>query len=163
MNSFQTASEIEKQAEAILLPYMEKTWPDCTYYPTRHHALIQLLEGDVLVSRNGGSKYIEIKAERENRYGNLFIETYSNRARGTSGWFFKLNADWLWYYFLAPSELYIVSMGKLRDWADERLGDFEERRQKRYDQLNDTWGRCVPIEVLKTECNGFTGPIDPTL
>lgn len=160
MNSFRQASEIEKQAEAVLLPYMEKTWPGCVYYATRHHPLVQKFDGDFLVKRCGNAKYIEIKAERKHT-GNLFIETWSNKQRKTLGWFHVCQADWLWYFFLDNNSLYVVPMNSLREWArgsHYRLLQFNERKQQAYSQLNDTWGRLVPIDVLKNECPAFRGP-----
>ena len=170
MNGFVEACEIEKQGEAVLLPYMEKVWPDCTYYPTRHHSLIQQFCGDILTTQHATSKYIEFKVEKDYAsHGgkNLFIETWSNRQRGTLGWFHKCQADWLWYYFLQPGELYIFPMTSLRQWAREpqlkpRLLDFPLRQQRRYEQLNDTWGHPVPVIVFQQELDDFRGPIKPT-
>lgn len=167
VSSFEQACEVEKLAEAVLLPYMQRVWPSCTYYPTRHHRIIQKVCGDLLVQKTGSAKYIELKAERQNDHGNLFVETWSNKSRGGLGWFHACQADWLWYYFLKPSELYILQMDQLREWARQpmhrpRLYDFPEKNQRRYVQMNDTWGRPVPIEILKREVAGFCGPIDPT-
>lgn len=160
-NAFEKASEIEKLAEADLLPYMEAVWPDCIYYVTRHHPIVQKVCGDLLVTRRGQAKYIELKAEQQDNHGNFFIEMWSNRARYTQGWFHTCQADWLWYYFLRERALYIWAMGELKEWARNRLLDFPEAKQKKYDQKNDTWGRLVPIEVLRAGLTQFTGPVDP--
>ena len=167
VSSFQQACEVEKLAESVLLPFMERVWPTCTYYPTRHHRIIQKVCGDLLVRRDESAKYVELKAERRNEHGNIFIETYSNKSRNTLGWFHACQADWLWYYFIEARELYIIEMAKLREWAKQpilrpRLFDFPERQQQRYVQMNDTWGRCVPIITLQEEVPRFCGPIDPT-
>lgn len=163
MNAFTEACEVEKLAEADLLPYMENVWPDLTYYPTRHHKLVQKVCGDLLVTREGRAKYVEIKAEAENLHGNLFIEVWSNRSRHTRGWLYTCHADWLWYYFLTSRELCVCPMGVLRRWAfsgaTSRIEAFPLKSQSKYVQLNDTWGHCVPIPVLQSECEEFRGPI----
>lgn len=152
----------------MLLPYMERVWPACICYPTRHHELIQKFEGDVLVLRGKSAKYVEFKCEEENKHGNLFIETWSNLSRENRGWYYKCQASWLWYYFIDDDELYCVEMDKLRRWGtapgrsgDCHLFDFPERQQRKREQKNDTWGRCVPIETLSRECEGFCGPKSP--
>lgn len=159
-NAFAQASEIEQLAEADLLPYMERTWPDCTYYPTRHHRIIQKVCGDWLVKRRGRVKYIELKAEL-NATGNLFIETWSNKARRTFGWFHYCQADWLWYYFVDDKHLYIFAMQELREWARSDLFKYREVPQRKYEQRNDTWGHLVPIAVLQESLPSFRGPINP--
>lgn len=170
-DSYRSACEIEKLAEADLLPYMEAKWPQCIFYPTRHHRIVQKVCGDYLASQKGKARYIEIKAEKENIWGNVFIETWSNKSRRTLGWFHACQADWLWYYFLASRELYIWQMVHLRQWArslaengQPRLFTYPEKQQRRYEQLNDTWGHPVPMSVLKIALPSFRGPffVPPT-
>lgn len=76
---------------------------------------------------------------------------------------FKLKADVLIYYFIENKVIYSIPFGKLRRWAFGRKGsevrslspgriyDFPEKQQKKTCQLNDTWGRCVPIVVIEKE------------
>jgi hypothetical protein len=161
MSGFKSALQIERFAESILLPYMEREWPDCVYYPTRHHALVQKFDGDFLVKRCGKAKYIEFKAE-QTWTGNFFLETWSNKNRQTPGWFHTCIADWLWYYFCDKAELYILEPAKLRAWANnDKLLRYREVPQRSYDQQNDTWGRLVPIALLSMQLPGMRGPIDP--
>lgn len=154
--------KVEKLAEAHLLPYMERAWPGCTYYPTRHHELIQRFCGDVLVVRADNAKYIEIKAEVTNLHGNLFVETWSNLSRRNRGWIWKCQADWLWYYFVTEHQLYIMPMRTLQRWFYAHGNRYPEKKQGKYDQLNDTWGRCIPIADLQAGMSEFQGPVDPT-
>jgi hypothetical protein len=46
-----------------------------------------------------------------------------------------------------------VPFDRLRTWAfhDGRIYLYPERMQSKYDQMNDTWGRCVPISVVLRE------------
>lgn len=163
-NAYDAGRAIEKLGEADLLPYMERVWPKCIYYPTHHHVLVQKIYGDVLVKWKKAGRYVEFKIEQANDHDNFYIEMWSNKARRTWGWFHYCWADWMWYYFLKERQLYIFTMTALREWAriNHRLLDFPEKPQGKRVQRNDTWGHCVPIAVLQKELPGFRGPIDPT-
>jgi hypothetical protein len=137
--------------------------------------------GDLLFNdRRGRIWAVEHKAE-EHYTQNLFLETWSNRnleswesraARGSNpGWMYKTRADLLFYHFLDADALFIVNMFALARWAFRtpskrrgeranrigaeymvgRIWDFPEREQKQHQQLNDTHGRIVPIQVLQQE------------
>lgn len=97
----------------------------------------------------------------------------SHADRGSNpGWLTKVRADLLFYHFVDSDRLYILNLYSLKRWAfknrsqrglSERAGrirpehpagriyDFPEREQRKYDQPNDTWGRCVPVSVLIDE------------
>ena len=161
-NGYTAACNVEKLAEADLLPYMEQRWPTFVYL-TRHHKLVQKFCGDVLARDCETAKYIEIKAEQKHT-GNLFIEYWSNRHRHTMGWFHICQADWLWYYFVDDRKLYVFQMQELREWArgdKGRLLNYPLVRQNKYDQLNDTWGYLVPVDDLYSALPSFVGPRDP--
>jgi hypothetical protein len=93
------------------------------------------------------------------------------------GWLYKLRADFLLYYFLDKDMLCIMHMRSLQKWAfgsdgtqaaadaarkrnnqdsfiglsQGRLYDYPEKEQHRYDQCNETLGRCVPVRILEEE------------
>ncbi len=98
--------------------------------------------------------------------GNLFLETWSNRnledkashaERGTTpGWLVTTRADVLLFYFLDTDSAVALPVFRLKRWAfgsGEHGGVYAwpERRQRAYSQANDTWGRCVPVEVVERE------------
>ena len=149
-----------------LLPILQAKAQDGRYLVVNKGPLAELLQrsvGDILMNRcpDGATVSIEVKAEGENKHGNLFLETWSNKSRWTHGWMCSLReATWLWYYFQRERELCVVAFEALRRWAYTipgrnghagRLWDFPERKQSKYNQPNDTWGRCVPIAVLVQE------------
>jgi hypothetical protein len=159
VNAFATTSLVEVQGLARLMPYIQEgSYNGQSVVRTAKGRLakeLQLTIGDVLINRPDDSiESLEIKTERENKYGNLFLETWSNRKWFNPGWMIHCNADWLLYYFLASDELYAVRLPRLKEWAFHkgRIYDYKERRQEKYQQLNDTWGRPVPISVLRHEC-----------
>jgi hypothetical protein len=137
--------------------------------------------GDLLLNdRHGRLWGVECKAE-ESFTGNLFLEEWSNRnltdlashaERGCNpGWLYKVRADLIFYHFLDRDALVVLNTFALKRWAfvatskkrGERAGriapeqltgrmwDFPIRPQGKYDQLNDTWGRTVPLHVLESE------------
>lgn len=137
--------------------------------------------GDLLFNDRSGRLWgVECKAEQEYT-GNLFLETWSNRNlddpqshadRGSNpGWLMKTSADLLFYHFLDRDALFVMNLLDLKRWAFRvpskhkseracrirveqlfgRIWDFPLRPQKKYDQKNDTWGRCVPLTVLGDE------------
>jgi hypothetical protein len=173
--SFHTCTIIELKAFERLRPLLHET-SDGKFVVTSKGRLAPLLQGtigDVLYNDRSGRMWsVEIKAEKKNKWGNFFLETWSNRnledadshaLRGSNvGWLAKLRADLLFYYFIECDSLYVINLLGLKRWAfgfgerprqpsNGRIYAFPERLQEEYEQLNDTWGRCVPISVLMAE------------
>lgn len=124
---------------------------------TEASEFLQAVWGDYTIIKNGFPYGIELKAEAQNRHGNFFLETWSNRAWFTLGWMYKLRGDSLFYYFIQDRELYTLSIPALQAWAfgtDDspgRIYAYPEKRQLKYEQKNDSWGRCVPIADLQKD------------
>jgi hypothetical protein len=123
--------------------------------------------GDLLIATGPGSAAsVEVKVQRR-WTGNAWLETWSNKnldhrgshvERGsTPGWLVTCRADVLAFHFLDLDTVHFLPLFRLQQWAfgtDDRPGrvyDFPERRQRRYAQPNDSWGRIVPMEVLARE------------
>lgn len=87
----------------------------------------------------------------EGSYDKLFIETWSNKQRGTKGWLWTSCADRIVWLFMETMELFVIDLPALKRWAELSIHNFVEVPQKKCDQLNDTWGRLVPRDVLRTE------------
>ncbi len=139
-----------------LLPIIQRRAQAGRYVLTnkgRHSKELQKTLGDVLVNsaKLGGDLIaLEIKCEARNAHGNLFLEEWSNRKWGTRGWMHTLDADVLWYYFIDTRELVEVPLAPLREYMEQHGRSYPLKRQSKYNQLNDTWGRCVPItDILK--------------
>jgi hypothetical protein len=143
----------------ILAPFIEAKSFDGRFVLTRKGRLAKELQrtvGDILMNTDEESiTAVEVKAERKNKYGNLFLETWSNRSRFTLGWMYTLNTDLLLYHFIEDDQLWVCNFQKLKGWAFQQgaknfpnLFKHPEREQAEYEQMNDTWGRCVPISAL---------------
>ncbi len=171
MNAFDDARKIELAGKDDLVRFLEAQASNGRVVLTDKGPLSQFLQetvGDAVMNdRQMDTWGVEFKIERKHT-GNLFLETWSNLARRNPGWTVKLNTDVLLYYFLDIGRLYSISFQRLAKWAfgDSdafRQGEsvtgrspghiytFPERKQSKYNQLNDTWGRLVPVAVLKKE------------
>jgi hypothetical protein len=169
MNAFNSASLVEQRGLAILLPWLEERAHQGRIVSTARGTLARVLQadfGDYLINTEAGSVWaVEVKVE-ERWTGNLFLETWSNRnledrvshaEHGSApGWLLRIRADALLYYFLDTDDLVTVPVFRLKQWAfgsgeEGGIYRFPERRQGRYAQANDSWGRCVPVDVLERE------------
>jgi hypothetical protein len=174
MNGFMGARSVEARALLRLEPFIQEKSDGGRFVRTdkgRLAPFIQETIGDYMVNCSDQIFSIEIKAE-ERFTGNLFLETWSNRnlddpashaMRGSNpGWLLKLRSDLLFYYFLDADRLYVINTLSLKRWAFGHKGSvahlyegdldgsamFREVAQSKYQQLNDTWGRLVPLERL---------------
>jgi hypothetical protein len=123
---------------------------------------LQLSHGDAFLNvRDHGLIAVEFKSELVHT-GNLFIETWSNRSRFKRGWLDHLDTDMLLYYFRDREVLYSIPFQALKHWAFRvehpkypgvygRLAGFREVCQQKHEQLNDTWGRLVPVYIIRKE------------
>jgi hypothetical protein len=167
VNAFEKARTIEERSMVIIRPFIEQHAFNGQYVITSKGPLARDLQksaGDFLINKGDARTIwgLELKTEESKRYGNFFLETWSNLERYTPGWMVTLNTDTLLYHFLDDDELYVIPFPKLRAWAFKkgRIYDFPERAQNKYTQKNDTWGRCVPVALLSDEL-GLTPPRKP--
>jgi len=145
--------EIEKIAMEHILPFLDSYALDGRIIIITNKYM-QKNCGDIVYSNNhNDSIVIEIKSEASEKYNNFFLETWSNRKWRTVGWMVTNNSDYLFYFFVDTKKLYVINMHKLIKWCfeDGRMFDYPEKKQRKNIQLNDTYGRCVPIEVIKNE------------
>lgn len=171
MNSFRSAKEIEAEGLRHCIPYCEKFHSSGHLVMTDGQLFVQKFIGDMVIKdKESKTRTIEFKAEAENKYGNLFLESWSSLGFLSPGWMNTSLAMDLWYYFVKERELYMLSMVELKRWAfakNERetmanIYQFPERRQAKYEQSNDTWGWCVPIAELKRRKSlEMVGPVNP--
>ncbi len=171
MNAFNDARQIELAGKDDLVRFLESQASSGRVVLTDKGPLSAFLQetvGDAVMNdRRMDTWGVEFKIE-DRHTGNLFLETWSNLYRRNPGWMVKLNTDILLYYFLDCKQLYSISFQRLAKWAfgdsdafrhgervkgrsPGRIYDFPERRQQKRDQVNDTWGRVIPLTVLTNE------------
>jgi len=125
--------------------------------------------GDLAVLwKYGRVDYREVKTEIANKYGNTFIETWSNRpdnepVRRKLGWAYDLDirkCRYLYYLFLEDELIYEINWAQFKKWffLEGNYHKYEEKLQWKNKQLNKTYGRVIPIDVLERQ--RFTRNID---
>lgn len=161
--SFHECVKLEEESKAILLPdlqewakegtlkFFDKSGDDC--YEIHKYGDCELVSCET-----GKLVRVELKCERVDKHGNLFLETWSNRSKYRAGWMKTTLADFLVYHFLEDGKAYWIDMHKLKDWFFRKHPtpghpqlDLYPERLTRADQPNDTWGRCVPIQDISRE------------
>ena len=134
MNAFLNAQQVEADAMKDILPFLADQSDDGRFVLTNKGRLSRELQkryGDAASQHNGDIVFVEMKAEEDCKYGNLFLETWSNRRRFTLGWMYTLNADVLLYYFLDERCMYSINFTSLRKWAfhEGRIYHYPEKVQ----------------------------------
>lgn len=170
MSSFQDSRGTEIRGLNDVLSFIKLRAFEGRYVCTDKGTLSEFLQaecGDIMAEMGATEQdrrlyAIELKTEEEDKYGNLFLETWSNLNfdRRKPGWMWTLKCDILLYYFLASKELYSIDFRKLWAWFHgqihgnmELIQPFGTRRytlklQKKCVQLNRTTGLAVPINDL---------------
>src|SRR5262245_21478877 len=150
MNGFAQAKEIERVAMQELMPWLTHKFSPIELC---ENEFLQKTLGDFTIQQQLNRRSVELKAEQKFT-GNLFLEVWSNRPARTLGWLFTSRADLLAYYFCDNRQLFVFSLPKLQDWAfgigsaQGAIYAYPEKVQTRYNQLNYSFGRCVPIKTL---------------
>ena len=169
MTAFAEAQAIGARGTRDVIRFLDGLLFEGRYVVTDKGPLSQFLQhsvGDALYNSPDGRIWgVEVKTERRTT-GNMFLETWSNRTRLTHGWLHTLTADVLAYMFLDTRVLCLVPMKPLQQWAfgtgegPGHLYQYPEKKQRIFDQLNDTWGRCVPIDVIARDvgCQQYVVP-----
>lgn len=157
MNSFEKNKVVGEKGVDIVVEFLRKRSLNSQVVTTdkgTHAIELQLRLGDILFNsiRGGNLVSVEVKTEWSNKWGNLYFELWSNKSRGKRGWFYTMECDWLFYLFLNDMHLIAIPWAELHSWAGNgRIEKFPNKKQNKHHQLNDTWGFCVPLSVLRRE------------
>ena len=147
MNAFEQARTVEQLAKDEILPWLNLKCESVE--DTGDSLWLQKICGDFIVVQENRKRGVELKAEQKYT-GNVYLETWSNRPEFTFGWLWTSRAHWLMYYFADNRQLFVFDLPALQAWAVEgAVYKYAEKPQSKYDQLNYTWGRVVPIADIK--------------
>lgn len=147
MSDYKKSKKVEAEGSTVIYNFIKKYYKNVVSLHTKD---LQRY-GDYIAQKEGKTVIIEVKNEEKNKYGNFFIETWSNRKWSNMGWIHKLKADVLLYYFQDTGELFVFN--PVQDMVkflieDGNIWKYPQAPQKKYCQQNDTWGACVPIDHL---------------
>lgn len=112
---------------------------------------------DLLWELPGGKVLgVEVKADRQGRRGNFFLELVSNLERDTPGCFLYSEADVLAYVFLDAQQLWHLPLSAMREWFLPRARGYPLRHTQtqtgkvRY----TTVGALVPVQDVLGQVPG---------
>lgn len=165
MNAFEQCKAIEIRALNDIIPFIRNQAWEGRFVITDKGPMAKFLQetvGDLMMNCPKGKIWgVELKSEEEDKYGNFFLETWSNLSFGWNrpGWFDTLKCDVLLYYFLNPGTLYSIPYKPLFEWAHGKVRDgklvaapnlhrYTLRTQSKNKQANVTAGHCVNIAEL---------------
>lgn len=94
----------------------------------------------------------EIKTDRNDKTGNVFIEIISNIEKNgdKSGWLYYCKADYLFYYFVNTKILYMIRFDTFKEWFLNNSHKFKTVSNKTSVGNSEytSYGKLVPITEL---------------
>lgn len=150
MNSFEQCRAIESESLPKVLKTLNTIY-DCII-PTddfKYHLTYQQYYGDYACIKKNILEYVEVKTETNNKWGNFYLETWSNKPENR-GWFYKCLADYILYHFLEDNVIYMFDLKKAQEYINNNPDKYNEKPQNKYNQKNKTYGLCVPVsDIMK--------------
>lgn len=150
---FDDAIEVSKRAQRDIVNWLHSLPQTLEVRNVEDVPEFQKLDVDLIWTTQKRRYKVEIKGDQWDQTGNFFLETKSNKERGTPGCFLYTHADLVFYYFVQPRILYILPMPLARNWFRFNLHRFEERSTTTPIGRNSytTVGRLVPINTVLEE------------
>ena len=117
IHDFKTSNELGKIGEAIAKKYFDQSNKISSYLDVTEDDIYQEKDIDFILNmKNGNVITVEVKADKVPS-SNIFFETISNKEKNTLGCMLKTEADYVFYYFLAYKELYILKRKQYVNWV----------------------------------------------
>ena len=154
------AASVAKKASSDIEIYLRKLKETVDVKNVEDNDVYRRKDIDLLWIHKRNNAYIttaiEIKGDRWHKTGNYFLETISNKSKGTPGCFMYTEADFIYYYFVGQRELHILPMPEARNWFVKNIGRFKEKDTSTpvNGQFYTTVGRLVPRRTLQNEVPG---------
>lgn len=150
MNSFEKCRAIEQESDKDVYKFLTERYDFVIHTDSfKNNRTYQSLYGDYLCVKTDEKHFIEVKAEKQNKYNNFYLETWSNKPQNV-GWFKKCKADVILYHFLDDNVIYLFDLGIAQQYIKDSEGVYAEKPQSKYSQMNKAYGLCVPIaDIMK--------------
>lgn len=114
---FKTSNELGKIGEAIAEKYFNQSNKIKSYLDVTKDDIYREKDIDFITyMKNGDVITVEAKADKVIS-SNIFFETISNKEKNTLGCMLKTEADYIFYYFIAFKELYILKREQYVNWV----------------------------------------------
>ena len=114
---FKTSNELGKIGEEITEKYLDQSNKVKSYINVTKNKKYKDKDIDFITyMKNGDVITVEAKADKVIS-SNIFFETISNKEKNTLGCMLKTEADYIFYYFIAFKELYILKRKQYVDWV----------------------------------------------
>lgn len=158
VHNFRESLKVGEVGEERILDYLQKSATVDKILDVRDNKMYQNIDVDLVVKMKTGDELkIEIKTDTY-RSGNIYYETMSAVETGSIGGFEKTEADYLFYYFINLSTLYILDMNEYREWFRSKkemfdfLGYQKKPKNARYNGSTYTSiGYAFPVTTLENE------------
>ena len=117
IHDFKISNELGKIGEAIAKKYFDQSNKISSYLDVTEDDIYREKDIDFILNmKNGNVITVEAKADKVPS-SNIFFETISNKEKNTLGCMLKTEADYVFYYFLAYKELYILKRKQYVNWV----------------------------------------------
>lgn len=158
IHNFKDSLKVGDYGENIIYNYLNQSPTVDTILDVSDIKMYQELEVDMITKMTDGQEYkIEIKTDTY-QSGNIYYETVSAEEVGSIGGFEKTVCDYMFYYFINMSTLYILKMDEYRKWFRSKEESFIKKGYQK-SPVNRRWngstytsiGYAYPISLLEAE------------
>lgn len=149
MTTFTDSLKTEERGWLVLKPWLE-AWSSGAPLRKLEGAEEQKRGDFVVTTKTGVELSVDLKIV-EQSYDRFFFETWSNKQVFTEGWLWTSQADRIVWLYLSSGDLFVLDLPALRLWAAGSIEAYDEVQQTKCEQLNDSWGRLVPRDIVRAE------------
>ena len=115
--NFKISNQLGKFGELIAKKYFDQSNKISSYLDVTDDDIYREKDIDFILNmKNGNVITVEAKADKVPS-SNIFFETISDIEKNTLGCMYKTEADYIFYYFIAFKELYILKRKQYVDWV----------------------------------------------
>lgn len=155
LHEFKESLKLGDKGEAIVIGYLNNHEQYAEILDVSGNIQYQDIDVDIILKHVSGKTFLgEIKTDSY-KTGNIFYEDVSATEVNSKGCMEKTQADFLFYYYIALDELYIIDMPKYREWFINLKPFFDKQgfkkslKNKRYNgSTYSTIGYAIPLVYL---------------
>ena len=128
---FEKQLEVGKKANREIVKYLKSLSHTLAVIDVEEDKMFQEKDIDLIYIFLKNKKImvetIEIKGDMQEKTGNFFMETVSNKEKKTKGCFLYSEADYFFYYFINTNELNVIPLKKARKYVIAHFSEFKMR------------------------------------